>query len=354
MKKEEILNKYWSLLKSDKEIYIYGARICGEYILQYLTNNNIKVKSFIDDDKNIIGQIKNNAEICHSSVLKDINSVIIVASVNNLYTIVSKLNKKGFKNIIPYFIFTLKNFSDFYTFYNGLFDDYSENKKKYDNLFLFFKDKLSVDTLNVLINFRKTYDLSLFHQICQNHKNQYFDFFDLKDNIFVDGGAFIGDTSLKFVELNKQYKKIYAFEPDKISFGYAKRNLQKFNNINVYNKGLSDNNELLVFKSMGNVGSAFTKEGNCKVETVCMDDIVMEERAFIKLDIEGFEYRALCGARKLIQNNSKMAISLYHNPSDIWKIPELILSINKNYKLFLRHYSNTVFDTILYAISDKY
>ena len=45
--------------------------------------------------------------------------------------------------------------------------------------------------------------------------NQYFDVFSVgKDEVFIDGGGYDGDTTLKFIACaRKEYKKIYIFEP---------------------------------------------------------------------------------------------------------------------------------------------
>ena len=81
-----------------------------------------------------------------------------------------------------------------------------------------------------------------------------------------------------------------------------------------------------------------------------MDDIVKENTSLIKMYIEGAELDAISGAKHLIENGSPLAISVYHKPSDIWMIPELILSINPCYKFYLRHYSKSIVDTVLYGI----
>ncbi len=98
------------------------------------------------------------------------------------------------------------------------------------------------------------------------------------------------------------------------------------------------------------MGSMISDIGNTQINCVALDDIVKEKTALIKMDIEGSEIDAVNGARRLIENGAPLAISVYHRPSDIWMIPELILSINPCYKFYLRHYSKSIFDTVLYGI----
>ena len=79
--------------------------------------------------------------------------------------------------------------------------------------------------------------------------------------------------------------------------------------------------------------------------------MIHDDVTFIKMDIEGSEYQALLGAKQIIKEKvPKLAISVYHNPEDIVQIPRLILSLRKEYKFYIRHYSSTGFDTILYAV----
>jgi hypothetical protein len=72
---------------------------------------------------------------------------------------------------------------------------------------------------------------------------------------------------------------------------------------------------------------------------------------FIKMDIEGAELNALIGSRNtIVKNKPILAISIYHKKKDIFEIINYILSLNLNYKFYLRHYSLGKSETILYAI----
>jgi hypothetical protein len=69
------------------------------------------------------------------------------------------------------------------------------------------------------------------------------------------------------------------------------------------------------------------------------------------MDIEGSEYKALLGAKNMIMKHKpKLAISIYHKTEDIWEIPYLIYQFNPLYKFYLKHYSLSDNETILYAL----
>lgn len=84
---------------------------------------------------------------------------------------------------------------------------------------------------------------------------------------------------------------------------------------------------------------------------LCLDRALEGKQiTLIKMDIEGYEWGALHGGRMSIQKwNPKMAICLYHCLEDLWRIPIYIKQLNPEYKLYLRHHSPVVWDSVLYA-----
>jgi hypothetical protein len=72
------------------------------------------------------------------------------------------------------------------------------------------------------------------------------------------------------------------------------------------------------------------------------------------MDIEGAELNALKGAEQIIKRyKPKLAICIYHKPEDIWTIPNLLLEFVPDYQFYIRHYSLTCFETVLYALHNQ-
>ena len=87
------------------------------------------------------------------------------------------------------------------------------------------------------------------------------------------------------------------------------------------------------------------------VEVVRLDDAVEEGVTYIKMDIEGAELAALEGSAATIRRNRpKLAICVYHRPSDYFDIPRWIDGMQCDYRLYLRQHSSFNIDTVLYAI----
>jgi len=59
------------------------------------------------------------------------------------------------------------------------------------------------------------------------------------------------------------------------------------------------------------------------------------------------------GEKTIINNHPKIAISVYHKSSDFWKIPEQTLRIRSDYKIYLRHYTESIYETVMFFIPNK-
>ncbi len=179
-----------------------------------------------------------------------------------------------------------------------------------------------------------------------------------EEEIFIDGGCYDATDSLDFITWSKgQAKKIFAFEPDDNNYKNCQATLEKQKKIafQIENAGLWSENTTMTFQNEGNVGSHLSSTGTIKVGMKSIDSVVVDEKVtFIKLDIEGAELEALKGAKQtIIKNKPKLAICLYHKKEDILEIPKYVKGLVPEYKLYIRHYSPYLFDTVLYAIPDN-
>lgn len=187
---------------------------------------------------------------------------------------------------------------------------------------------------------------------------QYFDDFWLprKESTMIDAGMYHGETIVDIINWNKKlgYRKIIGVEPDKDNFIVAQKWIEskKLENIDLKNVGLGSSNKKCAFMANGNSGSHFAENGNESVVVETIDSMVGAENvSYIKMDIEGFELDALKGARDAIRRcHPRLLVCLYHKPEDIIEIPQYILELDDSYKFYIRHYSNTYMETLLYAL----
>jgi FkbM family methyltransferase len=182
-----------------------------------------------------------------------------------------------------------------------------------------------------------------------------------EDEVFIDGGAFAGDTAAGFSErMGAARHHVYSFEPDEANYMSAVRRLSGVPNVTVVKKGLwSVETELVFSRNTVNPGvSSFVLSSGAEhVLPVTTLDSYFEGipaggwPTFIKLDIEGAEREALLGASGIIRNcKPKLAICAYHKPEDIYELPKTILNIRDDYKFALRQHLPGYLDTVLYAV----
>ncbi|MDD5010593.1 MAG: FkbM family methyltransferase [Phycisphaerae bacterium] len=107
----------------------------------------------------------------------------------------------------------------------------------------------------------------------------------------------------------------------------------------------------LRFASGRSPSSSVCKNGSDVVQCVALDDCLNRYKpTLIKMDIEGSELEALKGAERIITSqNPQLAISVYHTPEHLWKIPLFIKKIVPNYKCFLRSHGANGYDTVFYS-----
>ena len=102
----------------------------------------------------------------------------------------------------------------------------------------------------------------------------------------------------------------------------------------------------MALDSTASVASANRLVSGEGVEVTTLDVDITEPVTLIKADIEGFEQKALLGARNHIAaDHPKLLISVYHNNEDLWKIPQMIYEISADYRFYLRYKSSPIYPT---------
>lgn len=219
-------------------------------------------------------------------------------------------------------------------------------------------DNKSVATFDNLLQYRMTNDRKLLADVYEDGHDQYFPDSTLltfgKDEIFVDAGAYNGDTSYNFMRFVGKYDKIYLMEPDDRLFYITKEyvRIKGLNNTSVIKKGAYSQKGVVKFQNNFESGSSnISVNGDEEIETISIDEMLAGERAsYIKMDIEGAEKEALEGCAYTIDKyHPKLAISIYHKEDDLWLIPYYLIKRYPFYRFSMRHYSKITTETVLYA-----
>ena len=232
-----------------------------------------------------------------------------------------------------------------------------DNLDEYIDCINCLQDELSKQTVIARIKAYITLDRHWLMRVAQGH-NQFTSepsstrsLVLSNDEIYVDVGAAHGDTVAAFFNFSRgQYNSIHAFEPDPVNYGGLKRLCNVIPRSYCHNKGLSDYEGYLSFKEepTNRFGSRFELTDNTtgiNVQTVRLDDI-LEKATLIKIDVEGFENKAINGASRIINDYApSMHVAGYHYPNDLLSIIYTVSKIHKYKNIAIRHSDGTLYDT---------
>lgn len=233
-------------------------------------------------------------------------------------------------------------------------DSVLEEIINYQQTWSLFEDEQSKNEFELLINFRLNRDIEYLRDFKFRLKEQYFEkFIKLnEDASFIDAGGFDGETSKLFSKLYPNYKHIFIYEPTTESFEKIIKNLKGVEGITAIKKGLWNKTETLIFNDTLGSANKISSLGNTSINVTTIDETVDKHIDYIKMDIEGAELNALIGAKSFIlKYKPNLAICVYHNQKDFIEIPKLVLSFNNKYKVYLRHYTQGVFETVMYFVN---
>lgn len=177
------------------------------------------------------------------------------------------------------------------------------------------------------------------------------------DIVFIDGGAFDGDTVRRILDSRFNNFRCYlAFEPDPCNF----KRLHDFwlslpealqQRIELRQEALFSREGVVRFDAAAATRAMISAEGGVEVAAATIDGLVsVGQHSFIKLDLEGAELDALKGGESSIAKDSPdLAVCVYHHPADLWSLPLWIAQTNASYRFYLRSHDEDGLETVCYA-----
>ncbi len=153
-------------------------------------------------------------------------------------------------------------------------------------------------------------------------RQQVYKFNSTKDKPYIiDCGANMGMSIIYFKSLFPSCR-ILAFEADPYIFSFLEKNVQSYQlqDVTIINKAVwNANDETLSFLAEGGAGGRLQeKSGQFKfvdVKTARLKDYLNEEIDFLKIDIEGAEYKVIADCASELKNVKHLFIE-YHSMAD--------------------------------------
>lgn len=349
--RQDYIDYLKKLISSKKHIVFYG---CGNIYPSVLTcwrkfiNRNIDY--VCDKNPAYWGATLSGVKcIAPADLIKIKDESIVFITAGMLHEIYDSLVNLGINNCYPIYD---------YDIYSGCMEEYNSSAvhSKIIQVYDMLEDAKSKCVLKkIMIRiFKGSSDPKLMHSICED--NQYFapDIIHLSQHeSFVDVGAYDGDTVVEFLKrTNGKFDNIYAFELCKDNFDtlqIAVSALPGNDHIHCFNMGCWDFKKDVKYSialSSSTIGGGETIGYVDKLDSMLSDTPV----TFIKMDIEGAEMNALRGAENIIRlQKPKLAICIYHDLRHFYEVPLYLKSLVPEYKIYIRHHTNSCYETVCYA-----
>lgn len=325
----------WETLKSDnKPVVLYGMGLGAEKIMDTLAQYGVCVCDIFASDEFVRGhsfrgfKVLKYSEVCEK--YEDFNVVLCFAShLDDVIERIEQINSEHtvFAPDVP-------------VAGNGLFsrEFIAENEDKFDFVYNNLADKESKKTYLDILNFKVSGKIEYLLNSFADKDEIYRDILKLNsfENI-IDLGAYDGDTIKEFLAFTGgEYSYITALEPDEKNYAKLLKNTEELFDIACLNMGAWDKKDTLIFAGKAGRNSKLSSSGK-SVDVIDVDSLELRP-TFIKMDIEGAEFKALCGAEKTIKEyKPKLYVCAYHRNEDLFALPLKIWELNPDYKIYFRH-----------------
>ena len=352
----------WPAFTSGKlrEIAIVGAAGEGLRLAALCARLGIVLRGVADDNAAKQAQRVEGRKVTAVEELDrlDRGTPVIVASHRALLP-VRRLRNMGFAHVAPFLLLQELDPVRFppHMFHDGLLEDLADNLPRYRELGEIVADDRSHAVLAAVIGYRLDADPAVLDPIVEwdlygpNNLLNYG-----MDEVYVDAGAYDGDSIRLFIKrVDGRYAKVIAFEPDPVTFGRLQANFADEPRVQPVQAGLHRAKATLRFDDAGTRGSILAATGATTVPVVGLDEVLNGARvSYVKMNIEGAEIDALAGGAASIRRWApKLAISAYHVPDHLWRVPATIRGLRPDYRIYFRQHDGGIIESVTYALPSQ-
>lgn len=332
---------------------LYGMGFLGRWALPRLKTRGVRLAACFDANEAMRGTLCEEVPVCVPTDLRSAPPEFMVITARHAVATVSDmLSDLAIPHVSCDAWYVAEHLTEFHDIHDRvLHDDHSK------------------DVLRAVLMTMLTGDSAFCAAVFE--EDQYFClplFSGLSDEHFVDAGAYDGDSVERFiVRHHGRFSKIYAFEPGPRQFCALKARREKListwaldsDSIELVNAGLGDGDYSTAAASingqMTNLAIGYDAgKDSVALDVASLDGFMRGRRiTFLKADVEGMEMALLKGARATIwRHKPKIAICVYHYPTDIPSITNYLTELVPDYKFALRHHAPQFMETVLYCSAD--
>jgi len=322
------------LYECNKNIVLYGMGNGAQKILDALGARGIKVSGVFASDGFVRGQAFAGFEVTTygAACEKFGDMVVLVAFGSGRPDVISNIIRiSGEQELYA---------PDVEVVGGRLFDSglYKKMRPGLERVYDMLEDERSRVVLNGILAYKLSGKIDYLFNCQSDEEEAYRSILaPSRDEVYVDAGAYDGDSVRSFIDYAGGYKKIYAMEPDERNFRKLFNNMRNLENVELVNAAAHSSGGSVGFSKLAGRQSSVGGYSGEYVDSYRIDSLA-PDATFIKMDVEGNERNAIEGGKNVIRNKRpKMLISAYHRHEDLL-LPLMIKDMRKDYRVFMRHY----------------
>ena len=340
-----------SLSEQTNPIVLYGMGNGADKIADELERRGMEVAAYFASDDFVRGQLFRGKRVMKYAEVKELypECVILVAFASQLPEVMERVYAIDAENelYIP----------DVPVVGGRVFDSafYEENLALIQEARGLFADETSKEIYDNILLYKLTGKLSYLKKATSSQEEVFSSVLSCERyKSCADLGAYNGDSVREFIKQFPSLEKVVSLEPDRRNFKKLSSFVEEagLSFVECYNCAAWCENGEMAFSQSGN-RNARAGEGKGVVAVRTLDSILDGSAVdYIKYDVEGSEYEALCGSIQTIKAfHPDLLVSLYHRNEDIFRLPIFVHSLLKNHKLYLRRFPYfPAWDLNLYAV----
>jgi FkbM family methyltransferase len=335
------------ILSGERSAALYGMGFLGRWALGDLTAAGIRFESCFDGNAALAGKAVDGVPVQPADELGAVRpAFVFIAARHAVLPVSERLAGLGIAHVSCDAFYAARDFSAF----RAVHDDMLGDERS--------RTVLRAVMMTMLTGDRK-------HVIEVFEKDQYFclpQFSGIEKEIYVDAGAYVGDSLERFIWTHYGvFRKAIAFEPGPRQFRALETRVKRLqaewvldeDQIQLVPAALGETSAIAMAESRSGLMTSLAVEssGDQEIRVESLDAFLTGAPVtFLKADVEGMEMPLLRGAAETIRRfRPKLAICVYHYPSDIPVISQYLQSLVPGYRFALRHHSPQFMETVLYA-----
>lgn len=343
----EAPNVWTALSESDKPIVLYGMGNGADKVLNELEKRNIKAAGVMASDdfcryqeyRGFTVQKQSDCErqfddfviaLCFGSSLPDVTKHIRqVAAQHKL--LVPNIPVAGENLMTDAFI--------------------AARRQEIEQAYSLLADEASHKVFKGALDFYYTGELKYLDRIESDKDEVFRKILKLKDERYLDLGAYRGDTVEEFLRYTEGYESITAVEPNPKNYQKLCEYIADIKNASALRAGIADRvGTMTIGKKAGRMPVLGDKNG-VAIPVTTVDQIDCSP-TYIKIDIEGMERQMLIGASRTLRTmKPKLNLAAYHRTEDFFSLILQLHEINPGYRIYLRkHPYIPCWDLNIYAV----